>query len=151
MALQIKDFDFDNNKITINKTHFRYNSKDIILSTKNEKSNRVIEIPKSISFILKEYIDSLYKPKYTDRIFQIQLPSIRNFFYRKIKTYNLRPIRLHDFRHSHASLLIHRGVNITAISKRLGHSNTKITLDTYVHLYEEDNLKLIEDLNSLLD
>ena len=42
----------------------------------------------------------------------------------------------HAFRHTHATMLIEAGVNIKAISKRLGHSTTRTTLDTYVHVTE---------------
>ena len=63
--------------------------------------------------------------------------------------YNLTDIRLHDFRHSHASLLIHSGINILAISKRLGHEDVKTTLNIYAHLYDSENEKLINKLNEL--
>ena len=43
-------------------------------------------------------------------------------------------VRLHDLRHTHASLLLQQGVNIKVIQERLGHANVQITLDTYSHL-----------------
>ncbi|MED3613984.1 tyrosine-type recombinase/integrase [Bacillus wiedmannii] len=43
-------------------------------------------------------------------------------------------IRFHDLRHTHATLLLAKGVNVKLISERLGHSNIKITLDTYSHI-----------------
>ena len=50
----------------------------------------------------------------------------------------LHSIRIHDFRHSHASNLIEAGVNMYKISKRLGHSSISITMDRYGHLIDED-------------
>lgn len=42
--------------------------------------------------------------------------------------------RLHDLRHSHASLLLARGIPIHVVSRRLGHSKIQVTVDTYGHL-----------------
>lgn len=45
----------------------------------------------------------------------------------------LRAIRLHDLRHTHASLAIDAGVPISVVSARLGHANANITLGVYTH------------------
>ncbi|MBT9260224.1 MAG: tyrosine-type recombinase/integrase, partial [Clostridiales bacterium] len=46
----------------------------------------------------------------------------------------LEGVTLHTFRHTHASILIAQGVDILAVSRRLGHENVKISLDLYGHL-----------------
>jgi integrase len=46
-----------------------------------------------------------------------------------------RPINLHSLRHHHAAVLIASGVDILALSRRLGHANPTITLSVYGHLY----------------
>ena len=61
----------------------------------------------------------------------------------------LDPIRLHDLRHSHASMLIDMGFDALEISERLGHESVKTTLDTYSHLYPDKNKKLAGALNKL--
>jgi integrase len=43
-------------------------------------------------------------------------------------------IRLHDLRHTHATLLLHAGVPIKVVSERLGHSKVGMTLDVYAHV-----------------
>ena len=59
---------------------------------------------------------------------------------RLIITSGVTQIRFHDFRHTHASILIAKGVDVVKVSKRLGHANAKITLETYAHLVpNEDN------------
>lgn len=69
----------------------------------------------------------------------------------------VKRIRVHDLRHSHASLLIELGVNILIISQRLGHEKIETTLGTYSHLYPNkhedvanqlETLKLGEDENT---
>lgn len=65
------------------------------------------------------------------------------------KDSGIKKIRIHDFRHSHASLLISKGVPITVVSKRLGHSNIEMTFNTYAHLIPEDEDKTIIALENL--
>lgn len=61
----------------------------------------------------------------------------------------VKRIRIHDFRHSCASLLINQGASISLVSKYLGHSNITITLNTYTHLYQSELLQMSNILNNL--
>jgi integrase len=45
----------------------------------------------------------------------------------------LRAIRIHDARHTHASMLLALGADIPAVSRRLGHASPQVTLTTYAH------------------
>ena len=62
----------------------------------------------------------------------------------------VKKIRIHDFRHSHAFLLLSFGVPITVISQRLGHSDINMTLNTYSHLMPRDEDKAINMINTLI-
>lgn len=62
---------------------------------------------------------------------------------------NLHRIRVHDFRHSHASLLANNGINIQEIARRLGHSNVQETWKTYAHLYPKEEERAIAVLESV--
>ncbi|KAB2335110.1 site-specific integrase [Bacillus mesophilum] len=66
---------------------------------------------------------------------------------RIIQTSGVPPIRFHDLRHTHASILISEGVDLVKVSKRLGHANAKITLEYYAHLMpnEDDQVADIFD------
>ncbi|MBQ1324985.1 MAG: tyrosine-type recombinase/integrase, partial [Solobacterium sp.] len=70
-------------------------------------------------------------------------------FNKAIAKAGVRKIRIHDLRHSHASLLINNGVNIVAVSKRLGHSNIEQTLQTYTHLLEKTDSQMLEIISGL--
>ena len=61
----------------------------------------------------------------------------------------LNKIRIHDFRHSHASVLINEGINIMEIARRLGHARIEETWNTYSHLYPQEEEKAIEVLNMI--
>ena len=62
---------------------------------------------------------------------------------------DVKKIRIHDLRHSHASLLLSKNVPITVISQRLGHSDINMTLNTYSHMIPKDEDKAIDILNQL--
>ncbi len=65
----------------------------------------------------------------------------------------VKDIRIHDFRHSCASLLIDSGANITLVAKYLGHSKIDETLNTYSHMYQnrlDTIVNIIELQNSKL-
>lgn len=53
-------------------------------------------------------------------------------------------IRFHDLRHTHASLLILKGINPKIVSERLGHASVGITLDRYSHTYGVDHKAAVE-------
>lgn len=61
----------------------------------------------------------------------------------------LQHIRIHDFRHSHASLLANEGINIQEIARRLGHSDIEETWKTYAHLYPREEERAVRILNKV--
>lgn len=61
----------------------------------------------------------------------------------------LHHICIHDFRHSHATLLANEGINIQEIARRLGHSKIEETWNTYSHLYPREEEKAVAILNKL--
>jgi Phage integrase family. len=62
---------------------------------------------------------------------------------------DLPRIRIHDFRHSHASLLCNEGINIQEIARRLGHAKIEITWNTYSHLYPREDERAMKILNAI--
>jgi len=59
--------------------------------------------------------------------------SISRYFRLAVKRSMLPPIRLHDLRHTHATLALQTGIHPKVVSERLGHATISITLDTYSH------------------
>ncbi len=56
----------------------------------------------------------------------------------------------HDLRHTHATLLLKKGVLIKVISERLGHSKIQLTLDVYSHVMpdmQESAVKALDSMN----
>lgn len=63
----------------------------------------------------------------------------------------VKQIRLHDFRHSCASLLINKGANIQIVAKYLGHTKIEETLKTYSHLFISTLDEIINVIDTLED
>lgn len=65
------------------------------------------------------------------------------------KLAKVKQIRIHDFRHSCASLLINSGANITIVAKYLGHAKTEETLNTYNHLFQSQMDEILNIINKI--
>jgi len=64
--------------------------------------------------------------------------TVSNAFAREVKRSGLRRIRLHDLRHTWASLALAAGVHPKKVQRQLGHAHVSITLAIYSHLTDED-------------
>ena len=150
LALTISDIDFEKHKIRINKTFQRIKRTDVISTPKTPKSKRIIDCPKFVIDIIQDYIKVLYKPTPKTRLFEgftkSKFQNDVNVYSRKA---NLKKIRVHDLRHSHATFLLSKGVNIVSLSRRLGHERVSTTLDIYSHVLKEDDDLIKDILNSL--
>ncbi|WP_277287539.1 site-specific integrase [Sneathia sanguinegens] len=142
-GLTLEDINFEKCTISINKTRISSKKSN---SPKNQSSIRTVTIPKFCIKILENVIGKNYPKK--EYIFTPN-GKYSKFLLNRIKKYNLNKITLHGFRHSHASFLIKKGIEITSISKRLGHKNSQITLNTYAHFYHDKTDKIIDLLNTL--
>jgi len=71
----------------------------------------------------------------------------KNSFYASLS--GQKRIRIHDFRHSHVSVLANEGINIQEIARRLGHAKVELTWNTYSHLYPREQEKAVDILNKI--
>lgn len=148
LALNPKDVDLKKRTIFITKSYQRLGKKDVITPPKTPKSKRVITIPEFLAADIKDYMDSLYDLQEDDRLFPITKYYLEHEMQRGIKESGVKRIRVHDLRHSHASMLIELGFSPLEIANRLGHEKVETTLNTYAHLYPNKQTKLAERLDS---
>ncbi|MEQ2605195.1 site-specific integrase [Dorea longicatena] len=148
LALNPNDVDLEKRTISITKSYQRLGKKDVITPPKTPKSKRVITIPEFLAADIKDYMDSLYDLQEDDRLFPITKYYLEHEMQRGIKESGVKRIRVHDLRHSHASMLIERGFSPLEIANRLGHEKVETTLNTYAHLYPNKQTKLAERLDS---
>lgn len=134
-------------KIDINKNYDKIKGQELFLKPKTSKSKRCISIPDFLYEDIQNYISKLYGIGKGDRIFYFQKTALEKEIKRISKKIGLKLIRVHDLRHSHASMLIELGFTPLEIANRLGHESVKTTLDTYSHLYPDKDQKLADRLN----
>lgn len=139
----------DVKRININKNYAKVKREELFLEPKTPKSKRCISIPDFLYEDIHGYISKLYGIKKDDRIFYFSKSALEKEIKRTAKKIGLEPIRVHDLRHSHASMLIEMGFDPLEIADRLGHESVKTTLDTYSHLYPDKDKKLASELNKL--
>lgn len=153
IGLEWQDVDFDNFTISINKSiSLTENSKAIEKGPKSKSSRRTIDMPEwymnELEIHFREW--ELEKKKAAiagewigeDRSYVFHAGYGKPFYHsyptewwRKfLKRHNLKQIRLHDLRHSSATLLIEAGASMKAIQKRLGHAKHQTTADIYAHV-----------------
>ena len=148
LALEWSDMDFENSRIDIHQSIVSADGKTEIKDTKTDSSNRLVSLPSSVIEELKKYrvhwVQEKLKAKnwtetehewlFHQRNGTYAHPSSATHWWNKFaKKLDIKYIRLHDLRHTSASLLIAQGVHAKIISERLGHANIKITMDTYGH------------------
>ena len=152
LALTISDFDAEEKTLSITKSYQRINGKDVITEPKTSKSNRVITLPNFLASEIEEYISKLYGMMPNDRMFVITKSYLEKEMIRGVRTSGVKKIRLHDLRHSHASLLISKlGAQPNLVADRLGHEKIQTTLSVYSHLYPNQARNLADKLDELVD
>jgi len=154
LALTEEDINLHNKFIDVNKTVSYVNKKYHTTTPKTIGSIRKVTLPENLISDLKLYFSSDKFSKNKNKnikhlgVFNLKSSQLRYVLEKYSLQTNLPKIRLHDFRHSHASYLLFIKADITAISKRLGHDNLQTTINTYSHLYKDANDQLMKKLNN---
>lgn len=148
LALTPADIDMEINEIHVNKTLQSSSGQKYTTTPKTPGSNRNILIPDFLVDEMRTFIASRYELEPDECIFTFSRSSIRKAIQRYAKTADVKQIRLHDLRHSHASLLIEMGFSPLLIADRLGHDSIQTTLNTYSHLYPNKQKEIVEKLNA---
>lgn len=152
-ALTIDDIDFKTGSLHV---RHNYDYRNHILTTpKNINSSREVMMTTQLINDFKEHIHNLSKyAGYTSSrfLFGFDKPLSSTTLERKKNLYcklaKVKQIRIHEFRHSHVSLLINNGVSDFDISKRLGHSRDMVN-NTYGHWFKENQIKIADKLNMM--
>jgi integrase len=153
IALKRSDLDFKANKIKVNKTYIRV-TKSVQNSTKTRSSKRNVPVPDSIITLMKEYMLKQTNKKDSDPLFQSLAGTRigpRNAL-RRFKSVGDKIgcgwLNLHTMRHTYASDLFSKKVDIKIISELLGHKEVSTTYDTYVHFINSIVEDSVQVLNS---
>lgn len=146
LALNLGDLDFQNHTVSISKSYQRIQQRDVITPPKTPKGKRRIKIPKFLSECLRKYISRRGEDREEERIFKLSKYLLLKEMQKGIALSGVKSIRIHDLRHSHASLLVELGFTPLEIAERLGHERIETTLNIYSHLYPDKQDRLAERL-----
>ena len=124
---------------------------------KNKSSIRILQMPAFLVNTLNEHKKRQKQLKYFTESYRIcggerclRNTSLENKNKHYAKLSNLKKIRIHDFRHSHVSVLANEGINIQEIARRLGHSKIEMTWNTYSHMYPREEEKAVGVLDGIM-
>lgn len=157
-ALTWNDIDFNKKTIRVNKTLTSKikGTKYVITSPKTQNSIRILPMPKSVLNDLKTMFSNanIFKDFSNEWfVFGNSIPFKETNITNKKNAYCLKAkvkqIRIHDFRHSCASLLINNNATPVLVSKYLGHSKVSLTLNTYSHLFKSELENIVDLINNL--
>lgn len=155
-AMALRFSDLSNRIIFINKTIDEHGCR-LVNSPKTKSSIRKIEIDKKLykdllklkQYYIKKYDDKNYDYYIFGGMKPLSPTTINRYKIKACKLANIFPIKLHEFRHSHATLLVQKKIMINEVSRRLGHSDVTITLNTYTHTDKMQEKRVIKTLNFL--
>lgn len=124
---------FESKEIIVDRT-WDYSYTNDFANTKNESSKRQIPISSKTIKLLKKYKKEYWhENKYNRVIYNLS----NNGLNKTVKKIAGRKIHPHSLRHSFASYLIYKGVDLLTVSKLLGHENLNVTLKVYAHQLKE--------------
>jgi len=133
-----RDWDKDNSTISVSIIQVYIKGKGWIQKEPKEPARtRILSLSRSCNNMLIQFRNEYPKEKFM--FFElINFNSYTDWLKRWQKDNNIIPIlTAHEFRHSHATLLLQAGTPIKYISKRLGHANTQITENVYIEYLPE--------------
>lgn len=125
---------------------------------KNKSSIRDLQMPIPLIEILNEHkerqraVSHVFTEDY--RICGGETPlrdsSVENRNKKYASEAGLPHIRIHDYRHSHASVLANNAINIQEVARRLGHADVQMTWNVYSHLYPQEEQRAVNVLNQIV-
>lgn len=148
LGIKRMDIDFKNAKLSVKQSVEETKEHGLRLSRlKTPSAYRIVALDAHCISILKNQIDrnneykDLFEERYNDYglIFckengdLIRPTNVNKKFRQLIKLAKVPYIRIHDLRHTHATLLMELNTNPKIVADRLGHASVQVTLDTYSH------------------
>jgi integrase len=163
LGLRWVDVDLENSRLSVRRALVPTNREVVISEPKTVKGRRVIALdPGTIEVLKAQAARQLDEQNDWDDLWiesrlvftaengaALDPESVTRYFRQAVKRSMLPNIRLHDLRHTHATLALQAGIHPKVVSERLGHATVSITLDTYSHAIpamQEEAAALIADL-----
>jgi integrase len=148
LALRWSDLDLERGAVTVNRRVYMRKGNIDYREPKSDHGRRQIPLPASATSVMVQHkADTVARLEtlsakwneesllFTNELGEPLHPdSITHAWMKLVNSLGLKGIRLHDARHTHASIMLRQGVNPKVVSERLGHSDVNITLQIYSHI-----------------
>ena len=149
LGLRWTDVDLDQSQVSVTRgLHHLRDGSTSFRAPKTSKGRRQVPLPPSATVVLRKHHESCESDAVltgrnlqdTDLVFSKPdgaplLPdTVTHAWLKLARRCGLRGVRLHDARHTHASLMLKAGIHPKVVQERLGHANIQATLDTYSHV-----------------
>jgi integrase len=159
LALQWGDVDLERGEVRVWRAWAKVGSKGAFTPLKTPTAKRVVPLPLGLLRRLKARKEELLERLNPEEVDGLHLvggakpvdPDAFNHYLRRLaERAGLGWVRVHDLRHTWATLALSRGIPLEVVSERLGHTSPTITLNVYRHLLEEERRGYVLDLEDLL-
>jgi len=159
LALQWGDVDLERGEVRVWRAWAKVGSKGAFTPLKTSTAKRVVPLPLGLLRRLKARKEELLERLNPEEVDGLHLvggvkpvdPDAFNHYLRRLaERAGLGRVRVHDLRHTWATLALSRGIPLEVVSERLGHASPTITLNVYRHLLEEERRGYVLDLEDLL-
>lgn len=163
-ALYLSDIDFENATISIERTLTR-GDKDIYIigeNAKTEAGTRTIKVIPYVIDLLSDYVDNFYKKRKDKLLFVcknklVTVSQVNCYYKRLITRYKIadssKGFNQHQLRHTYATRSIESGMSAKVLQKKLGHTDIKVTMNTYADVFSQfedtEDEKLTKYLQSI--
>jgi len=165
LALRWQDVDFAKGKLSITRTVKRVSGQGLIFgSPKTHRSSRPVALSAETKAVLQEHRRRQLEhrlrmgPAYKEQGLVFAGPTggpmddanLRRAFCRIVRAAGLEPLRIHDLRHTAATLMLRAGVSPKVVAERLGHATVSLTLDVYSHVLPDMQREAAEALERVM-
>ncbi|GAA6760936.1 tyrosine-type recombinase/integrase [Thermus oshimai] len=159
LALQWRDIDFTRGEVKVWRSWTKVEGRGTFSAPKTRSARRTVPLPRGLLLRLEARRQELLERLTPEELAEVFLfggnkpydPDAFNHYLRRLaQRAGLGKVRVHDLRHTWATLALSRGIPLEVVSERLGHANPNITLGVYRHLLEEERRGYVIDLEDLL-
>ena len=165
LALRWRRVDLLGAELQVTETIYRDKGRDVVKEPKTAHGRRAVDLPPSLAVLLREHKArqqalrlELGHPLTEDGFVfakvdgsPLNARTVSSSFHSLVRKEGLPRIRLHDLRHTHATLMLQANVHPKVVSERLGHANISITLDVYSHVLPGMQKAAAEAFDRILD
>lgn len=161
-ALQWRDIEFDDRSIIVRRNYVRQRVEESTKNSQDRKVDMSIDLLNCLKKLKNKRLKAAIKNGHNDISKDWLFPAVsdesiplnyqtwrRDVFQPMLTKAELRKIRIHDLRHTFASIMIEKGVDLVYIKDQLGHSSIKVTVDVYGSMVKRSD-KPVDILDGLL-